>query len=59
MNRKIGAKRKLQTDAIPLDLYKCVQMVKASLNELKKIKKNMSNRILVYNEFIFIMNDEI
>ncbi|KAL5246120.1 hypothetical protein ACI65C_013528 [Semiaphis heraclei] len=42
-----------------LDLHKCVQMVKASLNELEKIQRNINNTIQVSDLFIIEMNDEI
>lgn len=49
--------RYLQTSG--LDLHKCVQMVKGSLNELKKIQRNMNNTMQVSDEFILKMNNEI
>jgi len=49
--------RYLQTSG--LDLHKCVQMVKASLNELEKIQRNINNTIQVSDLFIIEMNDEI
>lgn len=49
--------RYLQTSG--LDLHKCVQMVKASLNELKKIQRNIDNTMQVCDEFILKMTNEI
>lgn len=42
-----------------LDLLKCVQMVNASLNELKKIQRSMEKTKKVCDEFILKMNNEI